>query len=158
MFCADSAKAVCGCVLTRVAVPQLVESRILEAQGSFASVDFDEEVARATSSDFRNLEGSAGATGELEDCRRRLVDIDAASTSPARECVGLRAHAVDVANHPQGEIDQVRAEVSDRRATKSSIEAPVELDRRIEKLVGEPESTPEVDRADTALVNEFLHQ
>src|SRR5581483_6911718 len=104
--------------------------------------------AGAARADARGLERAAGAVRVADEERRGLVDVDRAPAALRRERRGLRRHLLDGPDDPEREVDEVRAEVGDRRAAEGALEAPVEGDARVEELVGEPRAAPEQDVAD----------
>ena len=104
---ADSPQTVEAGVVVRVAVPELVQARVVEAQRPRGSVHLDEEVARAAGAHPRHLEHAACSTGEAGQHRRGLVNVDGATASLARKRLRLCGDLFDLSDHPQCEIDQV---------------------------------------------------
>ncbi|HXS63719.1 MAG TPA: hypothetical protein VN767_12785 [Streptosporangiaceae bacterium] len=48
----------------------------------------------------------------------------------------MGADVTDVADHPEGQVDQVAAQVGDRGAAQFAVEAPVESGGGVGELVG----------------------
>src|SRR5690242_1705634 len=63
-------------VVVGIAVPELVQARIVETQGTPTSVDLDGEVAWTAGTDAGHFEGPASAAREADERRGRLVDVD----------------------------------------------------------------------------------
>src|SRR5581483_7203077 len=145
-------------VLSRVAVPELVQARVVESQRPPRPVDLEREVARTARADARHLEGATGAVREADEAGGRLVDVDRTPAPLARERLRLGGRLVDAADDPQREVDEVRPQVGDRARAHRALEAPVERDVRVEKLVGQPRCPPEQHLAHRSLVHHPLQQ
>src|SRR5581483_4758759 len=150
--------------LARVAVPELVEPRVVEAQRAVASVGFEREVAGTAGRHPADLEDADGAAAEADERCRGLVHVDGPLgpggwvRALAREGSRLSRHGADAVDHPLAEVEQVTAQVGDRAGAARALEAPVERHFRIEELVGEPDRPPGQRLADSALVDHPLHQ
>src|SRR5439155_7230833 len=132
---ADASEAVEHVIVARVPVPELVQPRIVEAQRSAGSVHLDEEVTRPTGARAGHLERSAWSVRKAHQHRRRLVDVNRTTAPLGREGLRLRSDVHDLSNHPECKVDQVSAEIGDRRRSHRALETPVEGNVRIEELV-----------------------
>src|SRR5262249_59536343 len=126
MLGSDAPEPVEPVVLARVAVPELVEVRVVESQRAARAVHLDAEVTWTTRANATHLEGAARSVDERREAGRRFVNLDEPPATLARERLRLRCNLVDLSHDPEREVDQVRAEVGDRRSAHRPLERPVD--------------------------------
>ena len=158
MLGTDSPHAVEVGAIISVPVEQLVQPRIFKAEGAPVSIDLDCQVARPPDRGAGHLEDTPPAGREAHERRRGLVHGDRPSRALWVERFRLAAHLADRPRHPGRHVDEMAAEVGDGGPAHRSVEAPIERDRRIDELVGEPACPHQPDLPDSALVDHALHQ
>src|SRR5689334_12938102 len=125
-----------------VTVLKLVETCIVEAEGAPGAVYLDGEIAGSPHTTARRFQHAAGARRESHQGRGGVVDRDRPDGAEllgvgalGDESRRLAADLGNIAHHPDRHVDQMAAEIGDRRSAHPPVEAPVERNLRIYELI-----------------------